>query len=110
MQEGNAENVPNAELGGKDVKRYLPFSEGLRNCVAKPLAQLNLLTALAQLYGSFTFRLASEVTHCLLFDFCAVAGNRERCCMRLYSSKGILTHASKFILPYMLCRMCNIEM
>ncbi|EIE20244.1 cytochrome P450 [Coccomyxa subellipsoidea C-169] len=61
LQEGNAENVPNAELGGKDVKRYLPFSEGLRNCVAKPLAQLNLLTALAQLYGSFTFRLASEM-------------------------------------------------
>jgi cytochrome P450 len=48
-------------LNGKCVKRYMPFAEGARNCVAQTLAQLNLTTALAQLYGSFTFRLASEV-------------------------------------------------
>ena len=60
MQE-NAEYVPNAMLNGKCVKRYMPFAEGARNCVAQTLAQLNLTTALAQLYGSFTFRLASEV-------------------------------------------------
>ncbi len=57
----DAEYAPGAKLDGKGVKRFIPFGDGARNCVGQTLARLNLTTALAQLYGSFTFRLASEV-------------------------------------------------
>jgi len=43
------------------VKKFIPFGDGARSCVGRTLAQLNLTTALAQLYGHFTFRLADEV-------------------------------------------------
>ena len=33
----------------------------VRSCVGYPLARLNLVSALAQLYGNFTFELAPEV-------------------------------------------------
>ncbi|KAK9916023.1 hypothetical protein WJX75_007417 [Coccomyxa subellipsoidea] len=59
--QGDAEYSPGAKLDGKGVKRFIPFGEGARNCVGQTLARINLTTALAQLYGSFTFRLASEM-------------------------------------------------
>ncbi len=43
------------------MKRFVPFSEGARDCVGQSLARLNLTTTLAQLFGSFSFRLADEV-------------------------------------------------
>lgn len=43
------------------MKRFVPFSEGARDCVGQSLARLNLTTTLAQLLGSFSFRLADEV-------------------------------------------------
>ena len=60
----DAEYVPGGVklADGKAPKRFIPFGEGQRNCVGQTLARLNLTTAIAQLYGSFTFRLASEVT------------------------------------------------
>ena len=48
-------------VGGRTVKRFVPFSEGVRDCVGQNLARLNLTTTLAQLFGSFSFRLAEEV-------------------------------------------------
>jgi len=46
---------------GRTAKRFVPFSSGGRDCVGQNLARLNLTTTLAQLYGSFSFRLAEEV-------------------------------------------------
>ncbi len=62
--QNDAEYLPGgAKLAdGKVVRRFIPFGDGQRNCVGQTLARLNLTTAIAQLYGSFTFRLASEVT------------------------------------------------
>ncbi|BDA43874.1 Cytochrome P450 3A11 [Coccomyxa sp. Obi] len=59
----DAEYVPGGVklADGKAPKRFIPFGEGARNCVGQTLARLNLTTAMAQLYGSFTFRLASEM-------------------------------------------------
>ena len=48
-------------MGGRAPQRFLPFSAGGRDCVGQTLARLNLATTLAQLYGSFSFRLAEEV-------------------------------------------------
>lgn len=64
MVQDDTEYVPGAKplADGKAPKRFIPFGEGQRNCVGQTLARLNLTTAMAQLYGSFTFRLASEVT------------------------------------------------
>jgi cytochrome P450 len=61
MQE-DAEFVKGAtDSDGKPARRFIPFAEGPRGCVGQTLARLNLAVSLAQLYGSFTFRLASEV-------------------------------------------------
>ena len=61
MQEGaeDAKGVP--EVAGRKPQRFIPFSIGARDCVGQTLARLNLSTTLAQLYGSFTFKLAAEV-------------------------------------------------
>ena len=49
------------EVAGRRPQRFIPFSIGARDCVGQTLARLNLATTAAQLYGSFTFRLAAEV-------------------------------------------------
>ena len=60
--QAGAEDLPGAPLvGGRPAQRFLPFSAGGRDCVGQTLARLNLATTLAQLYGSFSFRLAEEV-------------------------------------------------
>ena len=60
MQEGaeDAKGVP--EVGGRKPQRFIPFSMGARDCVGQTLARLNLTTTLAQLFGSFHFKLAEE--------------------------------------------------
>lgn len=62
LQEGaeDAKGVP--EVAGRKPQRFIPFSVGARDCVGQTLARLNLTTTLAQLYGSFTFKLAEEVS------------------------------------------------
>ncbi|KAK9827620.1 hypothetical protein WJX81_007168 [Elliptochloris bilobata] len=50
-----------AVVGGKRCRRFIPFSDGVRSCVGYPLARLNLVSSLAQLYGNFTFELAPEM-------------------------------------------------
>ena len=58
------EDLPAAsaqEAGAKRPKRFVPFSQGPRDCVGQTLAKLNLTTTLAQLYGNFTFTLADQV-------------------------------------------------
>ena len=43
------------------VKRFLPFMDGQRSCAGLALANMNLTSTLALLYGRYTFRLADEV-------------------------------------------------
>ena len=61
LQEGVEEVRDGAKVGGRVVKRFIPFSEGSRDCVGQSLARLNLTTTLAQLFGSFSFRLDESV-------------------------------------------------
>ena len=72
LQEGaeDAKGVP--EVAGRKPQRFIPFSVGARDCVGQTLARLNLSTTLAQLYGSFAFKLAEEVRPgAPLFLYCA---------------------------------------
>lgn len=48
-------------LGSKPVKRYIPFSEGARNCAGMSLAKLSMPAVLATLLSRFRFRLADKV-------------------------------------------------
>ena len=43
------------------IKRYIPFSDGRRDCVGQALARMNYTATLARLLGSFHFELAPEV-------------------------------------------------
>ena len=47
------------------VKRFVPFSEGRRDCVGQHLARMNYTSTLARLLGSFHFELAPEVPHAI---------------------------------------------
>ncbi len=73
LQEGaeDAKGVP--EVTGRKPQRFIPFSMGPRDCVGQTLARLNLTTTLAQLYGSFTFKLAEEVPPAHLSPFTVTA-------------------------------------
>lgn len=44
------------------VKRFMPFLEGNRQCIGMSLAKLNYTTAVAMLLSHFTFRLADDVS------------------------------------------------
>ena len=44
------------------VKRFVPFSEGRRDCVGQHLARMNYTSTLARLLGNFHFELAPEVS------------------------------------------------
>ncbi|CAL5222409.1 g4768 [Coccomyxa viridis] len=61
LEEGaeDAKGVP--KVGGRQPQRFVPFTQGARDCVGQTLARLNLSTTLAQLFGSFSFRLAEEM-------------------------------------------------
>ena len=61
LQDGADEVQDGGKAGGRAVKRFIPFSEGSRDCVGQSLARLNLTTTLAQLFGSFSFRLDASV-------------------------------------------------
>ena len=43
------------------VKRFLPFSTGMRDCVGQNLARMNYTTTVAMLIAHFKFELAPEV-------------------------------------------------
>jgi Cytochrome P450 len=44
------------------VKRFLPFSDGRRDCVGQALAKVSYTSTLARLLARFTFKLAPEVS------------------------------------------------
>lgn len=46
---------------GMQGKRYMPFGDGLRQCIGMSLAKMDYLTALAVLTSHFTMELAPEV-------------------------------------------------
>ncbi|CAL5225848.1 g8631 [Coccomyxa viridis] len=60
--EDGAEDAKDVPLvNGRKPQRFMPFSQGSRDCVGQTLARLNLSTTLAQLYGNFSFQLAPEM-------------------------------------------------
>lgn len=50
------------DVWGLQVKRFMPFLEGNRQCIGMSLAKLNYTTAVALLLSHFTFRLADDVS------------------------------------------------
>ncbi len=51
-----------AKVGdGDKAKRFLPFSDGRRDCAGQALAKMNVTAALAILLGHFHFDLTPEV-------------------------------------------------
>ena len=83
-QDGADEVQDGARLGGRVVKRFIPFSEGSRDCVGQSLARLNLTTTLAQLFGSFSFRL-DELVRARLNAPCP----SRACCLPAVGCGGI---------------------
>ncbi|CAL8468141.1 g7680 [Coccomyxa elongata] len=61
LEEGAEDAKGALQVNGRTPVRFMPFSMGGRDCVGQTLAKLNLATTLAQLYGSFTFKLADEM-------------------------------------------------
>ena len=60
-QAGAEDTKGAAPMSGRKPQRFIPFSQGNRDCVGQTLARLNLATTLAQLFGNFSFKLAAEV-------------------------------------------------
>jgi cytochrome P450 len=54
------------ELLLQQVKRFIPYGEGSRQCIGMGLAKVNVAGSLATLLSHFSFRLADEV---ILLDF-----------------------------------------
>lgn len=53
---------------GAPVKRFIPFSQGSRDCAGQSLARMNYATTVAMLVANFSFKLAPEV------------GSKTQCC------------------------------
>ena len=49
------------------VKRFIPFSEGRRDCVGQHLARMNYTSTLARLLGNLHFEIAPEVRTSVAF-------------------------------------------
>ncbi|KAK9826393.1 hypothetical protein WJX81_007038 [Elliptochloris bilobata] len=54
-------SAPAAPADAVLAKRFIPFSDGPRDCVGRNLATMNIVTTLATLLGRFTFRLAETM-------------------------------------------------
>jgi len=52
---------PAGAPGAPQVRRYMPFLEGSRQCVGMSLARMTTAATVAALLSRFTFRLADEV-------------------------------------------------
>ena len=46
------------------VKRFIPFSVGPRDCIGQNLAKVNYQTTVPMLLSQFSFKLADEVSPC----------------------------------------------
>lgn len=56
--------MPAPQVGLPDAartKRFLPFSDGKRDCVGQAMARMNYTSTLARLLATFRFELAPEV-------------------------------------------------
>ena len=53
--------LPNQAPLQVQVKRFMPFLEGNRQCIGMSLAKLNYMTVVALLLSHFRFRLADDV-------------------------------------------------
>ena len=78
------------------VRRFMPFSVGPRDCIGQNLAKVNYQTTVPMLLSNFSFELAEEVPNCpLCCSGCArllpsarVAGNGCQPVQALASSRG----------------------
>jgi fatty acid synthase len=67
LKHATASSARNFEMGlsrakpDAKVKRFLPFSDGRRDCIGQALAKTNYTAVLASLLGRFHFELAPEV-------------------------------------------------
>ncbi|KAK9837888.1 hypothetical protein WJX74_007245 [Apatococcus lobatus] len=43
------------------ARRYMPFMDGQRDCIGQSLANVTAISALARLYGSFSFQLSEDM-------------------------------------------------
>lgn len=72
--------MPNSKASEMlQVRRFMPFSVGPRDCIGQNLAKVNYQTTVPMLLSNFSFKLAEEVPNCPL------------CCLgyaRLPSSQG----------------------
>ena len=57
---GFAAGATKGEGDGR-VKRFLPFSLGMRDCVGQSLARMNTVTTVVMLLAHFKFQLADKV-------------------------------------------------
>ena len=48
------------------VRRFMPFSVGPRDCIGQNLAKVNYQTTVPMLLSNFSFKLAEEVPNCPL--------------------------------------------
>ncbi|KAK9856118.1 hypothetical protein WJX84_001364 [Apatococcus fuscideae] len=53
--------VPSQTAVPAKARRYMPVMDGQRDCIGQSLTNATVLSTLAQLYGSFLFRLADEM-------------------------------------------------
>ena len=88
MLQAGAEDARGAEpLNGRKPQRFIPFSQGSRDCVGQTLARLNLATTLAQLFGNFSFRLAAEVGRAVHLCTHSPERGAVACCCMLHHTK-----------------------
>ena len=51
-------------MSALQVKRFIPFSVGPRDCIGQNLAKVNYQTTVPMLLSQFSFKLADEVSPC----------------------------------------------
>ena len=59
--------MPYSKTSGMlQVRRFMPFSVGPRDCIGQNLAKVNYQTTVPMLLSNFSFKLAGEVPNCPL--------------------------------------------
>jgi cytochrome P450 len=79
---------PDAEYFDKDkgIRKFIPFSDGQRDCIGQSFAKMNYMAMLTRLYGNFTFKLAHP-------GGVEAVEAEQRCSPTLTPSKGIWMQA-----------------
>lgn len=90
----------------QNVKRWLPFSMGTRDCVGQNLARMNYITTVAMLLACFSFHLHDKVCAC---------GMRPRllsgtqCCSALTGNRCISMSHQSYVCSHVLVSTAMLE-